>query len=340
MSNEMAYVDEAGFYRALGVAPNAKAPTIRKAYMHLARTLHPDKNGSKEAEQRLQAASEAWAVLKNSELRRVYDREGKAGLDALDGDLYTSDDDASDADDAAMAAFCAWTPSDSAPSATDAVTRPVDAGKADTADEADGASRACWSSTTGTADKADKASAAGTADKTGPPASQTPVEAPPESPREAAGAQVSSGAQPPAVPPAPPAPCAPAASTSAAWSADAKEFEVARQVASAIEQTEARMYMEESYRKVEEAQRAADALRSAVAAERARSAAERGLVDREARAEHDEAMMSRLQELKRDHAGGTPEAGFEFRGLPCSFKVAAFAEKYELSGNPMTELSR
>ena len=71
-------VDDGGFYAALGVSPTASDHEVRHSYMKLARQLHPDKTGGSEAAQaRLQAASEAWSILKNPHLRRG---EGHAPL--------------------------------------------------------------------------------------------------------------------------------------------------------------------------------------------------------------------------------------------------------------------
>jgi curved DNA-binding protein CbpA len=59
--------------------------------MQLARALHPDKNSSQEAQTKLQAINEAWAVLKNKSTRTLYDRDGKEGLP--DSIISTDDED-------------------------------------------------------------------------------------------------------------------------------------------------------------------------------------------------------------------------------------------------------
>lgn len=71
------------FYQTLGVARDASLAQIRKAYLSLARQLHPDKCGHAHAHIALAAAGEAWAVLRDARLRRVYDEEGREGLDML-----------------------------------------------------------------------------------------------------------------------------------------------------------------------------------------------------------------------------------------------------------------
>jgi DnaJ-class molecular chaperone len=70
----------------------------RTKYMHLARAsaAHPDKNSSLEAQTKLQAINEAWAVLKNKSTRILYDRDGKKGLP--DGIISTDDEDEDDND--------------------------------------------------------------------------------------------------------------------------------------------------------------------------------------------------------------------------------------------------
>jgi molecular chaperone DnaJ len=65
---------EKDYYAALGVAKDASAAEIKKAYRRLARDLHPDKNpGNAEAEKRFKEISEAHSVLSDVERRREYD---------------------------------------------------------------------------------------------------------------------------------------------------------------------------------------------------------------------------------------------------------------------------
>lgn len=69
------------FYEVLGVARNADADTIKKAYRKLAMQFHPDKNpGNKEAEEKFKEAAAAYEVLSNSEKRAKYDRFGHAAF--------------------------------------------------------------------------------------------------------------------------------------------------------------------------------------------------------------------------------------------------------------------
>ena len=65
---------EKDYYQALGVAKDATAAEIKKAYRKLARDLHPDKNpGNAEAEKRFKEISEAHSVLSDATRRKEYD---------------------------------------------------------------------------------------------------------------------------------------------------------------------------------------------------------------------------------------------------------------------------
>jgi molecular chaperone DnaJ len=71
------------YYEILGVAKNADADAIKKAYRKLALQYHPDRNGGdKDAEGKFKEATEAYEVLRDAEKRAAYDRYGHAGVKA------------------------------------------------------------------------------------------------------------------------------------------------------------------------------------------------------------------------------------------------------------------
>lgn len=75
------------FYATLGVAKDADAATIKKAYRKLARDLHPDKNaGNKEKETKFKAVNQAYDVIGDEKKRKLYDEFGaestREGFDA------------------------------------------------------------------------------------------------------------------------------------------------------------------------------------------------------------------------------------------------------------------
>ena len=62
--------DNMGYYNILGVSKDASNIEIKKAYLKLAKTHHPDKGGDKE---KFQKINEAYETLSNSEKRNKYD---------------------------------------------------------------------------------------------------------------------------------------------------------------------------------------------------------------------------------------------------------------------------
>lgn len=81
------------YYEVLGVAKDASADDIRKAYRQAALKNHPDRNpGDCEAETRFKEATEAYQVLSDDQKRRRYDQFGHAGVEGmpdLGGDIFS-----------------------------------------------------------------------------------------------------------------------------------------------------------------------------------------------------------------------------------------------------------
>ena len=65
------------YYQTLGVAREAPADDIKKAYRKLARKYHPDVSKEPDAEKRMKEVNEAYEVLSDPEKRAAYDQLGK-----------------------------------------------------------------------------------------------------------------------------------------------------------------------------------------------------------------------------------------------------------------------
>lgn len=77
------------YYDVLGVAKNASAEEIKKAYRKLAIKHHPDKNpDDKSAEDKFKEGAEAYEVLSNAEKKQRYDQYGHAGVGGAAGGGY------------------------------------------------------------------------------------------------------------------------------------------------------------------------------------------------------------------------------------------------------------
>ena len=70
----------ADYYELLGVARNADADTLKRAYRRLARQYHPDVNKDPGAEDRFKEIGRAYEVLSDPQTRARYDQFGEAGL--------------------------------------------------------------------------------------------------------------------------------------------------------------------------------------------------------------------------------------------------------------------
>ena len=70
------------YYATLGVAREAGADELKKAYRKLAMQHHPDRNpGDKKAEAKFKELNEAYDVLKDDQKRAAYDRFGHAAFE-------------------------------------------------------------------------------------------------------------------------------------------------------------------------------------------------------------------------------------------------------------------
>ena len=65
------------YYQTLGVARDATAEDLKKAFRKLARKYHPDVSKEPDAEVRMKELNEAYAVLSDPEKRAAYDQLGR-----------------------------------------------------------------------------------------------------------------------------------------------------------------------------------------------------------------------------------------------------------------------
>ncbi len=73
--------DNKDYYSVLGVAKSATADEIKKAYRKLALQYHPDKNKTKEGEEKFKEVTKAYEVLSDVSKRQTYDQFGAAAFE-------------------------------------------------------------------------------------------------------------------------------------------------------------------------------------------------------------------------------------------------------------------
>lgn len=80
----------ADHYQVLGVAKDASADDIKKAYRKLARQLHPDVNSDEGAEEQFKQVTHAYEVLSDPQQRSNYDMGGGQGFGGFGpfGDIF------------------------------------------------------------------------------------------------------------------------------------------------------------------------------------------------------------------------------------------------------------
>jgi len=86
----MATAEKRDYYEVLAVARGSSADEIKSAYRKAALKWHPDRNPTNkpEAEAKFREASEAYAILSDSDKRAAYDRYGFAGVSGQTGAGY------------------------------------------------------------------------------------------------------------------------------------------------------------------------------------------------------------------------------------------------------------
>ena len=69
------------YYKTLGVEKSATPDEIKKAYRKLALEFHPDKNKSKEAENKFKEINQAYEILSSPQKRQQYDQFGSQAFE-------------------------------------------------------------------------------------------------------------------------------------------------------------------------------------------------------------------------------------------------------------------
>ncbi len=69
------------YYQILGIQKGASADEIKKAYRKLALEYHPDRNKTKEAEEKFKEVTKAYEVLSDGQKRQTYDQFGASAFE-------------------------------------------------------------------------------------------------------------------------------------------------------------------------------------------------------------------------------------------------------------------
>ncbi|MDO8583489.1 MAG: DnaJ C-terminal domain-containing protein [bacterium] len=69
------------YYEILNVSKNATSDEIKKAYRKLALQYHPDRNKTKEAEEKFKEVTRAYEVLSDQQKKQAYDQFGHAAFE-------------------------------------------------------------------------------------------------------------------------------------------------------------------------------------------------------------------------------------------------------------------
>src|SRR5579864_8620385 len=69
------------YYSILGIDKSASADELKRAYRKLALQYHPDRNKTKEAEEKFKEINKAYEVLGDPQKRQTYDQFGAAAFE-------------------------------------------------------------------------------------------------------------------------------------------------------------------------------------------------------------------------------------------------------------------
>ena len=69
------------YYEILGISKTSTAEEIKRAYRKLALQYHPDRNKTKEAEEKFKEVNKAYEVLSDTTKRQQYDQFGASAFE-------------------------------------------------------------------------------------------------------------------------------------------------------------------------------------------------------------------------------------------------------------------